>query len=205
MKKSILALCALTMAASLVACGGGTSTYTIGGTVAGLQYSGLVLTNNLSDDVTLAPAGLDATGAVKNVTYEFGKRLDYGDQYSITVKTQPLHQNCQPVSGTADTAGRLSVINAVISCVLVSNTVGGKITGLTADNLTLNNGADTTGVIAKDATSFTLPTSVIYGQTYGVTILKQPTGQTCTVKNGAGKMEDIAITTVEVICVNNPA
>lgn len=210
MKKSILALCALTMAASLVACGGGTSTYTIGGTVTGLQYPGLVLTNNLSDDVTLAPPGLETNGAVKTLTYQFAKQLDYGDQYKVTVKTQPLHQTCEPVSGSADTAGRLSVINAVISCVLVSNTIGGKITGLAADDLVLTNGSNGTAAIVKDAagvypTAFTFASTVTYGQTFGVTVLQQPKGQTCSVKNGAGTMGDTAVTTIEVSCVNNPA
>jgi hypothetical protein len=38
-----------------------------------------------------------------------------------------------------------------------------------------------------------------------VTVLKQPTGQTCTVKNGAGEMKDDPVTSIEVTCVNNPA
>jgi hypothetical protein len=211
LKKSILALCALTMAASLVACGGGTSSYTIGGTVSGLQYPGLVLSNNLSDDLPLTPLPLDANGAVQDVKYQFAKQLDYGDPYSVTVKTQPAHQKCEAGGGTADTAGRLTVIEAGISCLLVSNTVGGTITGLAADGLELNNGSVSTGKIVKDTTtllyptSFTLPELVTYKQTYGVTVLTQPTGQTCTVKNGAGEMGDNAVTTVEVSCVNNPA
>jgi len=211
LKKSILALCALTMAASLVACGGGTSTYTIGGTVTGLQYPGLVLTNNLNDDVALAPLPLAANGVVQDVKYQFGKQLDYGDVYSVTVKTQPAHQDCKAAGGTADTAGRLTVIEAGISCSLVTNPVGGTIKGLAADGLELNNGGVTTGKIVKDATSllyptsFTLPVLVTYKQTYGVTILTQPTGQTCTVTNGAGEMGDSVVTNVEVNCVNNPS
>ena len=102
------------------------------------------------------------------------------------------------------------MIEAVISCARVSNTVGGKITGLAADGLVLNNGSVSTGEIVKDATTgayptaFAFGTTVVYGQTYGVTVLKQPTGQTCTVKNGAGEMKDDPVTTIEVTCVNNP-
>ena len=210
MKKSILALCALTLTAGLVACGGGTSSYTIGGTVIGLQYPGLVLSNNATEDVTITAAGLDAAGAVKNVTYQFAKQVDYGDPYSVTIKKQPDHQTCVTASGTADTAGRLSVIEAVISCELVKNAVGGKIIGLAADGLILNNGSVSTGEIVKDATgayptAFAFTAPVTYGQTYGVTVLKQPTGQTCTVKNGAGEMKDDPVTSIEVTCVNNPA
>lgn len=207
MKKSILALCALTLTAGLVACGGGTSSYTIGGTVFGLEYPGLVLTNNATEDVAVTAPGRDAAGAVKTVKYQFAKQVDYGDPYSVTIKKQPEHQNCVLGSGTADTAGRLSVIDALISCSLLTNTVGGKISGLAADGLVLNNGGVSTGEIVKDATTgayptaFALPKTVTYGETYGVTILKQPTGQTCTVKNGAGVMEDTAVTTIEVTCV----
>lgn len=216
MKKSILALCALTMAASLVACGGGTSDYTIGGTVSGLQYRGLVLSNNLSDDVTLAPAPPGDKGAVSNVKYQFAKQLNYGAQYSVTVKTHPEHQVCVPssVPGTSisDTAGRLSVINADFICGLASHTIGGTITGLNADTpnaLILNNGSNSTLTVTKDATgaypkTFTFGTSVTYGQTFGVTVLQNPTGQTCTVKNGAGEMKDDPITSIEVSCVDNP-
>ena len=218
MKKSILALCALTLTAGLVACGGGgTSTYTIGGYVAGLQYPGLVLTNNLSDDVTLTPRPVDSTGAVQNVTYQFAKQLDYGDPYSVTVKTPPAHQVCEPVSSaldqtsrTSDTAGRLSVINAAFVCGLATHTIGGTVSGLAADGLILNNGSNSTAAIAKDATTGAYPTTftfgaeVTYKQTYGVTVLQNPTGQTCTVKNGAGEMLDDPITTIAVTCVNNP-
>jgi hypothetical protein len=211
LKKSILALCALTLTAGLVACGGGTSSYTIGGTVTGLQYPGLVLTNNATDELTVAPLGLDTAGAVKNVTYQFAKRLDYGDVYSVAIKTQPAHQSCQATSGTADTAGRLSVIDAVISCALSTHPIGGTVTGLAADGLILNNGSNSTAAITKDATTGAYPTvflfsaPVTYGQTFGVTVLQNPTGQTCTVKNGAGEMKDDAVTTIAVTCVNNPA
>lgn len=212
MKKSILALGALTLAAGLVACGGGTSSYMIGGTVVGLQYPGLVLSNNLSDDLAIAPLGLETTGAVKNVPYQFSKRLDYGDPYSVTIKTQPAHQLCQTASGTADTAGRLSVIEAVISCALVANTIGGTIEGLAADGLILTNGSTGgTLTVTKDTTSgaypttFTFATPVVYGQTYGVTVLAHPANQTCTVVNGANTMGDAAVATIQVKCTTNPA
>ena len=96
MKKSILALCALTLTAGLVACGGGTSSYTIGGTVIGLEYPGLVLSNNTTEDVTITAAGLDAAGAVKSVKYQFAKQVDYGDPYSVTIKKQPDHSAAIP-------------------------------------------------------------------------------------------------------------
>jgi hypothetical protein len=210
LKKSILALCALTLAAGLSACGGGTSSYTIDGTVFGLQYEGLVLQNNETNDLAVKPEGVDASNNVKTVTYRFPGEVDYGKAYSVTVKTQPQHQHCVPNGGTADTAGRLTVINAVISCALVENAIGGKITGLTSDGLQLINGSTggtVTVVKGSDGTypaTFVFPATVTYGQTYGVTVLQQPASQTCTVTNGAGTMGDNAVDTITVNCVNKP-
>lgn len=204
MKKSILTLCALTLAAGLAACGGGTSRYTVGGTVSGLQYPGLILTNNLSDDVTVGAPGVDANGNVKNVSYQFPKQLDYGDAYSVTVKQPPLHQECEPsnVPGnvTQEIAGRLSSINAAFVCRLTSHTIGVEVTGLKADRqVVLNNGSSKLTVVKPG--SFDFPDRVTYGDTYGVTVLTQPTDQTCTVTGGAGRMEDADVKSIQVNCV----
>jgi hypothetical protein len=224
LKKSILALCALTLAAGLSACGGGSSAYTIGGTVTGLQYGPLVLVTN-GMEVAIEPQAGATSSSVVN--YSFPKQLEYGEAYDVTLKTttdasgtlvfqQPPHQVCSastvPGTRTADTAGRLANINAAFVCSLASHTIGGTVTGLAADNLVLTNGSTGgTVALAKDATTGAYPTTflfstpVTYKQTYGVTVLTQPTGQTCTVNNGVGEMGDVAVTTIEVACVNNPA
>ncbi|MFC4932558.1 hypothetical protein [Massilia sp. GCM10023247] len=213
MKKSTLALSALTLAlaAGLSACGGGSSTYTIGGVVTGLEYPGLVLSNN-GEDLALGPAGYETlSGSTvptpKDVTYAFKNKVDYGDPYDVTIKAFPAHQQCGQSGGTTDTAGRLSVINAVITCVLVSNTIGGPVTGLTGEGLVLINGS-TGGIggklpVAKGATSFAFEQPVTYGRTFGVTVLEQPAGQTCTVTNGAGTMGDVKVDTIAVTCRDN--
>lgn len=225
MKKSILALGALTLAAGLAACGGGTSDYTIGGTVTNLQYGPLVLTTN-GMEVAIQPQRDAAGNLVLTTNYAFPKQLKYGEIYDVTLKPagtdadgltvyqQPPHQVCGPSTApgniTKETAGRLSVINAAFICTLASHTVGGTITGLAADNLVLNNGG-TQLALGKNTTtgayptSFTFATPVTYKETYGVTVLTQPAGQTCTVSNGAGEMGDEAITTVRINCTTNPA
>ncbi|MGX4643727.1 hypothetical protein [Massilia sp. SYSU DXS3249] len=211
MKKSTLALSALTLAlaAGLSACGGGTSTYTIGGVVTGLEYPGLVLSNN-GEDLPIAQAGYDettntATGVVtrtpKNVTYAFKNQVDYGDPYDVTIKASPPHQVCVQNGGTTDTAGRLSTINAVISCALVSNTIGGTVSGLTAEGLKLTNGSASAPLtVAANATSFIFPEEVVYNQTYGVTVVEEPAGLNCSVTNGAGTMQDDPVNNIAVVC-----
>lgn len=210
MKKSTLALSALTLvlAAGLTACGGNSS-YTIGGHVAGLQYDGLVLTNNGGSDLAVKPLAPATDGSIKNVSYAFPNKLDYGATYSVAVKSSPPHQTCIAYSGTADTAGRLTTIDAVISCGLNSYTIGGKITGLSTEGLQLTNGSGggtltITTPTSTDPVDFTFESAVTYNQTFGVTVLQQPTGQTCSVTNGAGVMADAAVTSIAVTCVNNP-
>jgi hypothetical protein len=56
-----------------------TNRYTVGGTVAGLTGSGLVLQNNFGDD-----RGVAASGA-----FTFGTSVASGGAYAVTVITQP--------------------------------------------------------------------------------------------------------------------
>lgn len=80
-------------------------------------------------------------------------------------------------------------------------TVGGTTSGLT-DTLVLQvNGADDLTQIADG--DFTFDTTIRDGETYEVTVLTQPLGQTCTVTNGSGTMGGANVTTVAVTCVSN--
>jgi hypothetical protein len=215
LKKSTLALSALTLAlaAGLSACGGGTSTYTVGGTVSGLQNEGLILSNN-GEDLPVSPRGYDEdpttkVKTLKPVPYTFTKQLDYGERYTVKVKQQPAHQVCEheellnptTTSVASDIAGRLSVINASFVCALATHKIGGTVSGLTSEGLILTNGSNGKLAIAKDATSFEFTDNpVVYGQTYGVTVLEQPKTQTCSVTNGAGEMGDVDVKTILVTC-----
>ena len=224
MKKSILALCALTLAAGLAACGGGKSGHTVGGTVTNLQEGTLVLVTN-GMEVSVAPQRDSSGKVLPTTTYAFPNQLEYGEAYNVTLKQigtnslgeaiylQPPHQVCGPLNipgnVTSDTAGRLSSINVAFGCDYASHTIGGTIAGLAADGLVLNNGGVTLSVTKNDAgvypTAFVFGTAVVYKQTYGVTVLAQPAGQTCSVANGTGEMGDENITSISVTCVTNPA
>lgn len=182
---------ALALALGLAACGGSES-FTVAGTINGLAYPGLVLTNKTAELAVPANA----------TTFAFPDSLKYGDTYDVQIKAQPAHQTCQ-VNDTLnnDTAGRMASINVPVICFVNTFTLGGKVTGLTADGLVLTNGtAGGSVTVAKTATEFALPIAVAYGESYGVTVLKQPTGQTCTVSNGVGVMGDARIDTVQVTC-----
>jgi hypothetical protein len=205
MKSTFARLLALALALSLAACGGGKATFTIGGHVTGLVQNGLVLNTNGMDVAVNPPASSVNTSpaTAPSVLYSFPKQLEYGEEYLVTVKTNPAHQNCTVNQFyQQDTAGRLASIDIPVDCVLNQFLIGGTISGLTADGLQLTNGTDGgTVVAAKDATSFTFAAPVVYGNTYGVTVLKQPTGLFCSVTNGAGTMGDATVTNIAVNCV----
>jgi hypothetical protein len=111
-------------------------------------------------------------------------------------------------------------INVPVVCTLNSYTLEGYITGLTGEGLQLINGstsstaltvtvADVTTAAAATAAgtptpSFAIATAVYYNTPYGVSILTQPAGQTCTVTNGNGVMGDATVTNIAINCVANP-
>lgn len=183
------ALAALTLIAGLSACGG-SNTYQLGGVVLGLSQSGLVLSNA---GVTL-PVTAGATG------FLFPEKLKFGALFDVQVQTQPAHQVCT-VGNAKGSAGTTSTSNAIVSCALNSFTIGGTISGLTTDGLQLTNGTDTV-LIAANATNFVMLQRVFFGSSYGVAVLKQPTGKTCSVSNAAGTIAtDANVTNIAVTCV----
>ena len=189
----------LALAVALTACGG-KATFDVQGTITGLVYSGLVITNRANSDTVTVPAGA--------TTFKLSKSIEYGTEYDVAVTTTALHQDCSIGNGVnpgngKDTAGRLASINIIVTCRLNAFSIGGAVSGLSADGLVLVNGSGDQVAVAKAATAFNFPTAVAFDSTFGITVLKQPTGLTCRVANGVGKMGDAAVTNVNVSCVAN--
>ena len=202
---------ALALAASLAACGGSDKAeFTVAGSVTGIVYDGLVLTNA---GVPLKVAPPATAGAA--VRFAFPDKLEYGDTYAVTVTANPLHQTCEPsvpeggiYTNNADTAGRLVTIDIAIACRINTRSIGGTITGLTGAGLVLANGSTggTYSAAAPATPPSTTPISyelpeVQFGTTYGVTVSTQPAGQVCTVVNPTGTMGDERVTNINVTCV----
>ena len=90
-------------------------------------------------------------------------------------------------------------------CITYMNTVaartwsvGGTVSGLTGGLALQNNGADALAVTADG--SFTFSTELLNTSTYAVTVLTQPTGQTCSVTNGSGTIATADVKNVTVTC-----
>jgi uncharacterized repeat protein (TIGR03803 family) len=78
-------------------------------------------------------------------------------------------------------------------------TIGGTISGLSTSGLILANGSDSL-TVSSGAGTFSMPTGLLSGKSYAVTVTTQPTGQTCTVANGAGTISSANVANVVVTC-----
>lgn len=190
-------LAALLLTVGLAACGGKAS-YDVSGTISGLNNAGLVLANG--GDTVSPPVGA--------TTFTFPQRIDYGTDYNITVKTPPAHMNCA-VSGGSGSAGRYISIQAAVTCQQNVYTVGGTISGQTVDGLVLGNGSTATQLtVAKATSTFAMPDAVADGNSYGISVITNPVGQTCTVatnpatglSSGVGTMGEANVTSVNIVC-----
>jgi len=168
--------------------------FTVGGTIAGLTGTGLVLQDNAGDDLTV-PAGA--------TTFTFATAVPSGAPYAVTVLTQPTSpsQICTVEAG-AGTVTSAGITNVAITCVPKTFTVGGTITGLTGTGLVLQDNAGDNLTVAAGATTFAFATPVASGSPYAVTVLAQPTApaQTCTVASGTGTVGAADVTSVAITC-----
>jgi hypothetical protein len=79
-------------------------------------------------------------------------------------------------------------------------TIGGKVSALAASTSVVleDNGSDALTVSANGP--FTFKTAVAKGGSYAVTVKTQPSGQTCSVSDGSGKVGSANVTNVAVSC-----
>src|SRR5580704_3586798 len=196
--KSFLLVLTIGALLSFAACGGGgtgvihptPANYTIGGTVSGLSGT-VVLQDNGGNN-------LSATG---NGPFTFTTPISSGGAYNVTVLTEPAGQICAVTSGTGTATANVSNVQVLCTTGTTTYTIGGTVSGLTASGLVLqNNGGNNLSIAANGA--FTFTTLVASGGAYSVTVLTQPTGQTCTITNGSGTATS-NVTGVQVTCATS--
>ncbi|HET7204276.1 MAG TPA: hypothetical protein VFI92_13000 [Steroidobacteraceae bacterium] len=179
----------------LVTCTGVGALYTIGGTVTGLD--GEVVLRNGTQQVTVTRSG----------SFTFATAVPSGTPYAVTVATQPADQTCTVANGSGTVDGA-NVTNIVVTCVdnlpppPGSYSIGGTVSGLSGGTLRLGLEHPGSAGTSLDITSngpFTFPDEVEAGDRYTVTVVSQPGGQTCSVKNGNGTAS-ADVTDVEVTC-----
>lgn len=174
-------------------CSSSSNQFTVGGTLFGLaDGTSVVLQNNGEDNLTL----------LTNGPFTFPTALASGSGYTVTLLTQPEGQACSVIHGSNSNISS-NVTNIEIVCSTDQFAVGGTLSGL-ADGASIvlqNNGGDNLPLSANGP--FTFQTALASGSDYTVTVLTQPSEQTCTVTNGSGTVENTSITNISVACTFN--
>jgi hypothetical protein len=196
MKSSILraGVVALACALGLSACGGGSGDLYLTGAVYNVTKDGLVLQNNGGDD----------TAVVSPYTsFQFNNRVSTDDQFNVTVKSIPSNAESCTVNNAKARANYYTIAQISVTCTIKLHALTASIKNLTGSGLVIVNGADRHDVPA--GTTSVPMAKVGEDGAYGVTVLTQPAGQTCTVSggssgNGSGIMGATEDTTVTVTC-----
>jgi hypothetical protein len=172
--------------------------HTIGGSISNLLGTGLVLQNNLGDDLVV-PA--NAT------TFTFATAIREGNAYSVSVKTQPTGpvQTCTVGNGTGSgVVGTANVTSVTVNCVTPGPNdyiIGGVVSGLSGTLSVQLNGGTPLALNGNGPWSFS--NKLLDGSSYNVTISSQPAGQTCNVTNGVGFVAGGNITNIAISCAPN--
>src|SRR5580765_5066882 len=154
----LLRFAILSSAVLLGSCGGGpgasdgggspvAGACSVGGTIAGLLGSGLVLQNNGGGD-------LPASGAAFIVP----ARIASGAVYSVSILSQPANpsQTCVLGNGSG-TMGDADVASVTVICTTNVFNVGGAVTGLVGRLVLRNNGAADLTLTANESFTFAAP------------------------------------------------
>lgn len=174
-----------------IACGD--TTYTVGGSISGLTASGLTIEDNGSDSLTVQQSA---------TSFQFATPVSSGSAYDVTVATQPSGLTCT----VADAAGshvQANITTVQITCNAATFAIGGTVSGLAASGLVLQDNAADNLAVSSGSATFLFDTPVAYDSPYDVTVLSQPTGETCTVDHGAGTATQ-TVSDVAVSCAVNP-
>lgn len=169
-------------------------TYTVSGTVLGLNVPGLIIRMNGSTKIL-------ASGAT---SFSFSSALTTGTAYAVSIGIQPTGLSCTVTGGSTGTGAGVinnaNVTNVVINC-NKTYTVGGTLSSVTSAGLVLKLNNTASLLIPTGATTFKFASSLQGNTAYEVTIGAQPVGKFCSVtSNGSGIISIANITNVTVQC-----
>jgi hypothetical protein len=172
--------------------------FSLGGTITGLETSGLVIANGSSSVAV----------TVNSTSFTLPDPVAFGSAYTLTVVSQPIGLTCSFSSGgnVAASAGTMpahAVANTALVCSPQSFALGGSVSGLVAGSVVLTDTTDIVTVSVAGSQTFTLPTPVAFGTPYALMVRTQPAGLTCSPGgNSSGTMPANAVS-VTVTCSAN--
>ncbi|GJG98500.1 beta-propeller fold lactonase family protein [Cupriavidus pauculus] len=198
-------LMALALVCSLAGCGSDSddadtvtpvtqppSQYIVGGAVTGLSAGKQVLLRNGDDALTVTAEG----------KFSFAKRVTTGSGYKVTIGTQPDGQTCTVSSGEG--AGVNADVSSIqVTCSTTTYLVNGTVSGLAPGRKVVlaNNGGDNLEVSVDGSFAFAAP--IAHGSGYNVTVVGQPSRQTCSVSGYTGSGVTSNVASIRVLCATN--
>lgn len=189
--------------------------YAIGGSIMGIN--GPITIKNNDDTLEIKPGD--------GGNFQFPVKLASGQSYAVVVDKAPTGETCyMPSDQTgAGVVGSADILDIKIGCTTTGQnpfkllipsgsatvtpppiqtyTIGGVVSGLLDSVILQNNGADNLNISTNGL--FTFLTHVVQGLSYNVTVLTQPSDQTCSVINGVGTNVSANVTNVNVSCATN--
>jgi hypothetical protein len=181
------------------------STYTVGGTILGLNTGEILVLNMFG-----SPSGTIINGVESGAPESFAltQTVAAGGSYNVAVAVQPATGKiCTPYNNTGVNISS-NINNVIVICGSPesgnTNTINVTYSGLNTGNSValINNGNFAQGFILTSTTTESAPAfTVAKGSSYNVTIATQPVGQTCTVNNGQGVNINSTVT-FNVVCSN---
>ncbi len=164
--------------------------YTVGGTVIGLDPGDvLTLQNNKDDDLEITTDG----------NFTFPIPIANNGYYDVTILSNSSTKTCS-VSNGNDMIDDTNVTNATVVCHISSFTIGGTINGVEEhDTLILQNNKKDDLLVISSA-NFTFPTKIPDGGGYYVSIYSEPHAKNCTITNNVGTVSSADITDVSINC-----
>ena len=170
------------------------NTYRVSGSVTGLvEGTQVVLQLNGGDDLTVSADG----------NFEFSNQLLDGDDYAVTVLSQPTAPNqvCTETAAKGMIRGA-NVIDVAVNCELQTYPVGGTLSALPrGDKVVLQLNGDAELTLDADG-PFAFPGSLEDGSSYAVAISTQPERPNweCQISNATGAVSGDVVNDVTVQC-----
>jgi len=165
--------------------------------------------DTVSGSVTISASNSDAGSGISSVQFLLDNApigsSGTANPYSITWDTTSATNASHTLDAVArDVAGNYatSSITVTVDNTIHTYTVGGSISGLSGTIVLQNNSGDDLTLSSNG--SFAFVTGIASGNPYSVTVLTQPSGQTCIVSTGSGTMPSSNVTNVSVTCTDNP-
>jgi hypothetical protein len=167
--------------------------YTVGGTVVGLDPGDiLVLQNNKDDDLEITTDG----------NFTFTDPIANHGYYDVTILSNSSTKTCS-VSNGSDMIIDTDVTNVTIVCHINSYTIGGVLSGIDeGEALILQNNRKDDLTVNSDG-NFTFSTKIPDGGGYYVSIYSEPQGKNCAITNQAGTVSSANITDINISCENS--